>query len=98
MRESFEHFKTRKAREHGTRFDPSALAPQFVRYFETGERVRVRFSYGEELTGTIGVTTGWRPAFLLMRTSRSIGSPWILGSGDAVVAVKRGREYGGVRS
>ena len=81
--------------KYGDKFDASDLAPQFVDAFNTGGRVRVRFSYGEELTGTIGVTTGWRPAFLLMRTSRSIGSPWTLGAGDQIVAYKAdgGRAY-----
>ena len=84
----YDDLVARKQREHGDKFDTSDLAPQFVPYFNGGERVRVRFSHGEELTGTIGVTTGWKPAFLLMRTSRSTGSPYTLGKDDEVVAVK----------
>lgn len=88
----YQEFIERATRKHGDKFDASELAPEFARYFR-GERVRVRFSHGEELTGTIGVTTGWRPAFLLMRRSSDVGSSHVLGAGDHVVAVKRGREY-----
>lgn len=86
---SFNDLIDRKQREHGAKFDRSNLAPAFVRYFESGQRVRVHFSHGEELTGTIGVTTGWRPCFLLMRTARSIGSPYTLSNKDHVVEVTK---------
>lgn len=95
-----------KAHEHGKAgamnlvpVDRSALAPAFTRYYESGDRVRVAFvtldgsEVYETLTGTIGKTTGWRPAYLLMRTARSHGSPYVLSARDRIVAVKRGREY-----
>jgi hypothetical protein len=88
----FEEFLSRKAREHGPRFDPSDLHPQFVPYFESGERVRVA-TLGEELTGTIGVTTGWKPGFLLMRRKSDTGSVYVLRAEDRVLAVQRGRKY-----
>jgi hypothetical protein len=67
-------------------FDPSALwevVGEIRRAFETGERIAVLVD-GEVLTGTVSVTIGWRPAFLLMRTSRALGSSDVLGA-DAVV-------------
>ncbi len=93
-----------KGRADGTKlanpehvFDPSTLAGQFVPYFHGRHndrvRVRVRFSHGEELTGTIGITTGWRPCFLLMRRSNAYGSSYTLGTQDRIVAVKHGRTY-----
>jgi len=90
---ALDDYLARGVARHGDKFDPSALADQFKPYFGTGKRIRVRFSYGEELTGTVGATTGWRPAFLLMRRSNSQGSPWLLGPDDKIVAVKRGRHY-----
>jgi hypothetical protein len=96
----YEEYCARKRQQYGARFVPPPT-PEFVRYFNTGERVRVRFGYAsepEELTGTIGITTGWRPVFLLMRTTRSLGSPWTLSIRDHVVAVKRGHRYMEVRS
>ena len=45
----------------------------------------------------LGKTTGWKPSYLLMRTSRSISSPWLLSERDVPVAVKRGSRYVAVR-
>jgi hypothetical protein len=73
-------------------FDDSDLSTQFIPYFESGQRIKVNFG-GFELTGRVGVTTGRKPAFLLMRTSRSYGSPWVLSDKDSIVAVKIGRSY-----
>ena len=92
MRDYEEAISRRKA-QHGDKFSESGLAQQFRRYYNSQERVKVHFEYGEELTGTIGMTTGWVPCFLLMRTSRSMGSPWTLGDKDRVIAVKSGRTY-----
>ena len=74
MTTKFEEYKQRKEHEYGERFDPSHLSSKFVRYFNSGERIKVRTIFGETLTGTIGVTTGWRPVFLLMRSVRAHGS------------------------
>lgn len=94
MGTKFEEYCARQRRQYGDRFNPAGLAEEFRRYYNSGERVRVRFGYGEELTGTIGVTTGWQPCFLLMRTSRSIGSSYTLSDRDQVIAAKRwGRTY-----
>ena len=89
-----------KAHEHGRPgaqnlrpIDRSELAPQFASYYASGERIRVRFHYGEELTGTVGKTIGWRPVYMLMRTARSIGSSDLLRATDQVIAVKHGRAY-----
>lgn len=85
-----------KAR-HGDKWSDAELLPAFRRWYGTGERVKVRYTYRdgstEDTTGTIGMTTGWRPAFLLIRTSRSIGSSYVIGQNDKVVAVKRGSKY-----
>lgn len=93
MTRSYADLVRRGRQRHGDRFSESDLAPGFRRYYDSGERVRVRFDYGEELTGTIAATTGWRPAFLLMRTARSIGSIYTLSERDTVVAVRHGRTY-----
>jgi hypothetical protein len=79
--------------------DRSALAPQFAHYYQTGERIRVRFAgEAEEVTGTIGRTTGWKPAYLLMRRSNVRWSPYVLSADDRVTAVKHGRTYVGTRA
>lgn len=90
---NYHDFIERKQREYGERFSDAGLSEQFVSYFQSGQRIKVRMSHGEELTGTVGVTTGWVPSFLLMRRSNSHGSIWTLSDRDEIVAVKRGREY-----
>lgn len=79
-------------RKHGDRFSPGSLAPQFIPYFETTTRLRVRTTYpgGQtwERTGTVGVTTGWVPSFLLMSRSNARGSSDLLRHDDAIVAIK----------
>ena len=89
---NYSEYIARAIRTHGTKFDATSLDQKFVPYFESGQRIKVE-TCGEELTGTIGVTTGWRPCFLLMRTSRAMGSSWTLGERDKITAVKIGRVY-----
>ena len=93
MREKYSEYIHRKKHNYGYKFDDSELDKRFIPYFESGQRIKVKFIWGEELTGTIGVTTGWRPCFLLMRTTRSIGSPYVLRDSDELIAVKVGRKY-----
>lgn len=70
----------------GASWDPSDLAPQFIPYFRTDRRIGVlmnRMKMGV-IRGRVGVTTGWRPAFILLRTKRSMDSPWVLSAEDEV--------------
>jgi len=83
--QSFSEYLGRARWKHGSQFDPSLLDRRFVPYFESGERISVKFSWGEVKRGTIGVTTGWKPVFLLMRTSRSMGSSDTLGRQETIV-------------
>lgn len=89
---SYQQWLDKKHAQYGTRFDSSALDPRFIRYYESGQRVRVT-TCGMTITGTVGVTTGWKPCFLLMRTSRSLGSMWTLGPRDTIEAVQVGKAY-----
>lgn len=83
--------------QYGEQFDASSLEPRFAPYLRTNTRIKVRRVYDngeiEERTGRVGVTTGWRPAFLLMHRSSDTGSSDVLGSSDEIVAVKVGRYY-----
>lgn len=87
MRNYQETIRTRK--DKYANFDESALAPEFIPYFNSQERIKVQFEYGEIKTGTVGITTGWKPCFLLMLTKRSIGSSWGLSSKDTIIGVKK---------
>ena len=86
-------YVNRKQKEYPETFDPSNLAKKFRGYFESGARIKVKTSYGEEMTGTVGVTTGWRPVFLLMRTKRSMGSSITLSEKDEIVGIQFGKKY-----
>lgn len=77
----YKELLNRKHLEYGNKFDASELAEKWIPAFCTGERVRVRFPWGEVKTGTVGVTCGWRPAFILILTRRSLGSSLILDNG-----------------
>lgn len=87
----FEAYCKRQRDKWGDKFIPPSDA-RFIRYFNSGERIRVR-TCGLDLTGTVSASGGWAPVFLLMRTQRSIGSMWTLGEREEVLAVKLGRRY-----
>lgn len=72
-------------------FDPSDLRPEFAPFLHTGQRIAVTIA-GEVWTGTVGITTGWRPAFLLMPQRNSTGSSNLL-TDATLLAVHDGRLY-----
>ena len=84
---TFDDYLARRKIVHGIGWDSSDLAEQFVPYFESGERIEVKFENGEVKRGTVGVTSGWKPVFLLMLTRRSIGSAYRLRHNDCVIKV-----------
>ena len=82
-------YKKKYWKKEGKKFSSKNLAKQFIQYWESGEKIKVKFSYDEIKTGTVGITTGWSPVFLLMLTSRSKGSSTTLGKNDKIIAVGR---------
>jgi len=81
----FQEYLNKKNRQHNTQFDQSDLSKKFIPFFESQKRIKVQFSYGEIKTGTIGITTGYKPAFLLMLRSNSTGSSYILSDNDIIL-------------
>jgi len=81
-----------KEKEYGTRFDASDLVEPFATYYRTGQRIKVE-TLGMTITGTVGITSGWKPVFLLMRRRTDIGSSWTLGASDKLIAIQFGRKY-----
>lgn len=81
----YEELLASKKRQHGDKFDDSDLVVKFAPFFNSQERITVEFSFGETKRGTIGVTTGWKPIFLLMLTKRSTGSSWTINNDDKVI-------------
>jgi len=89
----YKDFINRSVHRHGKKFNPSNLDKRFLKYYENGERIKVQY-WDMEITGTVGVTTGWRPVFLLMRQSNSTGSQWTLENKEIkILAVKKGGRY-----
>lgn len=86
---NYQEFLERKKREYGTLFDPSYLNPDFIKYFESQERIEVKFSWGEIRRGRVGITGGWKPIFILLLTKRSLGSSWTIRNEDQFVKVIR---------
>ena len=83
---NFNEYLQRKQGEFGEKFDPSSLSKQFIEYYENQKRVEVELELFKEVKrGRIGVTTGWKPAFLLMLTRRSVGSIYLLSDEDKIL-------------
>ena len=85
----FTDYVTRKRLEYGDKFDPSELADKFRPYLHSSERITIEFCDAsgncyETKRGTVGVTTGWRPSFMLMLRSNSTGSSHLLGKNDRI--------------
>jgi len=55
-------FLSRSNLRWGSKFSATDLDPRFIKYYESGERIKV-LDCDMEITGTVGVTTGWRPCF-----------------------------------
>jgi hypothetical protein len=86
----YQAYLNRKKTEYGKKFNAVDLNKNFIPYYESQERIAVSFcnKQGKEYErkrGRIGVTTGWRPCFLLMLTTRSIGSSYIIGKKDKII-------------
>jgi len=88
MTTKFELYIQRKVKECGPKFDQSDLSKQFIPHYNSGRRIEVNTA-GEIKRGTIGVTTGWRPCFLLMLRSNSTGSSYTLSDKDVILRVIR---------
>lgn len=78
--------------QFGDRLDLSEISEKFLPYYESGERIKVRDA-DMEVTGTVSMTTGWRPCLLLMRRSSDHGSSHLLLDRTELIAVQRGRKY-----
>lgn len=89
---NYTDFIVLKKIKYGSRFNSSDLAPQFIPYYNSQLRIEVGFTSGgkiyEKKWGTVGVTTGWKPVFLLMLTKRSLGSSYILRKEDVILRFK----------
>ncbi len=85
-----ERLIVRGKEKHGEQFDASDLEPKFARYWYSKERLRIKDNWeGSILTGTVGMTTGWKPSFILLRTTRSMGSSILLNKDCEILGVQQ---------
>lgn len=89
---NYQEMINRKITEYGNKFSDKDLNKNFIPYYENQKRIEVSFCSDtgkeyERKRGIVGITTGWKPIFLLMLTKRSIGSSWTIGKNDKIVKV-----------
>jgi len=70
--------------------DYSAIAQRFAPFYGTDKRIKVAFKDAkgdiyETKSGTVGMTTGWKPVLLLMLRSNSRGSSYVLSDADSLI-------------
>ena len=83
-----EYFERKKSsKEYGSSFDPTNLSAKFRKYYGTETRIKVLID-GQVVCGMVGVTTGWKPSFILLPTKRSQGSTVILSTKNTVIGIK----------
>lgn len=69
----------------GHELDESDLAPAFTEFYKSGQRIEVTHTvYGDVRRGYVGKTTGWKPVYILLNNTRSMGSGDVLGKDDKV--------------
>lgn len=90
---AFEQYCKNKKAQYGTLFSTKNLAQQFIPYLHTNTRLKIQDETGQTYFGTVGISTGWVPVFLLMHSTRSIGSSFILQPHHKITAIKTGHKY-----
>lgn len=53
--------------------DTSELDPRFAEYHRNGQRVEVAYDDGTTERFYVGISTGWRPVYLKIKNTRSMG-------------------------
>jgi hypothetical protein len=91
MKSYKEHIEWKK-QSYGDKFSDISLNKEFIPYFGSEARVEVAFQDNKGKTyevkrGRIGITTGWKPCFLLMLKTNSRGSSYTIGKNDKVLKV-----------
>ncbi len=84
MKNNYQQYLNRKRAQYGEKFDPSELSAKFIPYFESQQRIEIETSYGEKQQGYIGITTGWKPIFILVHNARNMGSSNTLSDTDTI--------------
>lgn len=81
----YEELIERKRTRYGEKFTTTSLDQRFIPAYNSGERITVKLGEMIQKRGTVGVTTGWAPSFILLLTKRSTGSMYRLGPTEDIV-------------
>ena len=87
---SCENGKLAKCRGTNVMRDYSNIADKFSSYYGTDRRIKVGFcddngKVYETKSGTVSMTTGWKPSLMLMLRSNSRGSSYLLSNNDILL-------------
>ena len=87
---NYESFINRAKSKHGEKFSDENLNSKFISAFNNGDtyRVKVDFGYDKPVWGYIGITTGWKPCFLLMRRRGQHGSSETINNDSKILDYK----------
>ncbi len=95
----YESYIQRGKAQYGEKFSDSALVPQFISAYNSQHRITVKFrssNTGKVIDvrrGTVGITTGWIPCFLLMGRVSDHGSSYTLNAQDEIGTIEDWREW-----
>ena len=93
-REAGDRFRAyvRERTRNASRFSTINLPLKFVKFWEKGSTVRIKIERGENFKytecGFVGVSVGWEPSFLLVRSVKTRGSIVLLCETDRIVGVR----------
>lgn len=86
--------KEQKFKGSGHDFDTSDLCQKFIPHFGENYRIKViNKEYGEIHSGYVGITTGWKPAFLLVYNRRCYGSSILLDDSYEITRIYKEDRY-----
>jgi hypothetical protein len=91
MSRSFAEYLTLASKKHYPKWDSSGLASQFIKHFESGQRIEVDDPIFGAKRGYVGVTTGWRPSFLLLSRVNCISSHILISDETKFLKTIRGK-------
>jgi hypothetical protein len=82
----------RKKLEKEPRYSTTEIPEKFIRFWEKGHNCRIKIERGMNLRyweyGYVSMSTGWRPALLLVKSVRARGSSVLLREDDIIVGVR----------
>jgi len=89
---SHENGKIKECTGTNVVIDYSNISQKFAPYYHSNKRIKVGFcddngdgDVYETRTGTVSMTTGWKPSLMLMLRSNSIESSYLLSDNDIII-------------